>query len=148
MTKNDWDPEICREFFRIWPPNFFKAELKIPLQNLRSSDNSTLILKITRKKILKPYSVLLFWARSVLRISRTEIWAILFNFAIIWTQNPQLGRYWADNHRECLVISRDRDSFSLVSHHGSIFILCGAIWNQRSKIHRFRKISNIECRVI
>ena len=24
-------------------------------------------------------------------------------FAIIWTQNPQLGIYWVDDHRECVV---------------------------------------------
>ena len=52
-----------------------------------------------------------------------------------------------------MIILRDRDSFLPISHrplshHGSIFILCGAIWNQRSKIHRFRNISNIECKAI
>ena len=36
----------CPANFRIWPPNFIKAYLKIPLQNLRSKFNSTLILKI------------------------------------------------------------------------------------------------------
>ena len=33
--------------FRIWPPNFLKALLKILLQNVRSKFNSKLILKIS-----------------------------------------------------------------------------------------------------
>ena len=45
--KKNWRPnsEICRAFFRIWPPNFLKGLTQNSIPKFRSKLNSTLILK-------------------------------------------------------------------------------------------------------
>ena len=43
--------KFAEHFSKFGRQIFLKAFFKIPLQNLRSSDNSTLILKISRKNI-------------------------------------------------------------------------------------------------
>ena len=97
-----WGPnsEICRAFFRIWPPNFFKGLSQHSIPNLRSKFNSTLMLKISWKNIetLLWLVFYYFWTKPI-------VWILQFLsiFAIIWPQNPQLSRYWADIHRQYVV---------------------------------------------
>ena len=66
----------------IWRPNYdicrAKFFLKLSLQNLRSKINSTLILKISGKNIETLLSSINLNGEKNVRISRTEIWAILF----------------------------------------------------------------------
>ena len=55
-------------FFRIWPPNFLEALIKIPVNNLMSWDTSTSILKISWKNIDR-------WLRSIL-FKTARFWKI------------------------------------------------------------------------
>ena len=80
---------------------FLKASLKIPLQNLRSKCDSTSILNISWKNIETLLTIEFYcFERNQFRKYRELRYGRFCSFfAIIWTQNPQLGRYWADNHR-------------------------------------------------
>ena len=103
MTSREKFWKMPGKYYNFAAKFFSKALLKIPLQNLRSKFNSTLILKISRKNIESLLSSIILNTVNCLYISKTEIWAILVIFAIIWPKNPQLSSYWADIHRECVV---------------------------------------------